>query len=121
MAIDNVLLHQEAQRLSLTDPLTALWNYRYLTIGLGHEIERATRFARPLAALMLDLDRFKAINDEHGHQVGDAVLIELAGRMRAEVREVDTVARYGGEEFVIVLPETDADRRRPPGRSARAP
>ena len=108
VAIDNVLLHQEAQRLSLTDPLTALWNYRYLTIGLGHEIERATRFTRPLAALMLDLDRFKAINDEHGHQVGDAVLIELAGRMRAEVREVDTVARYGGEEFVIVLPETDS-------------
>jgi diguanylate cyclase (GGDEF)-like protein len=108
VAIDNVLLHQEAQRLSLTDPLTGLWNYRYLTIGLGHEIERATRFSRPLAALMLDLDRFKSINDKYGHQVGDAVLIELAGRMRAEVREVDTVARYGGEEFVIVLPETDA-------------
>ena len=108
VAIDNVLLHQEAQRLSLTDPLTGLWNYRYLTLGLGHEIERATRFGRPLAVLMLDLDRFKSINDQHGHQVGDAVLIELAGRMRAEVREVDTVARYGGEEFVIVLPETDA-------------
>jgi two-component system cell cycle response regulator len=108
VAIDNVLLHQEAQRLSLTDPLTGLWNYRYLTLGLGHEIERATRFSRPLAVLMLDLDRFKSINDQHGHQVGDAVLIELAGRMRAEVREVDTVARYGGEEFVIVLPETDA-------------
>src|SRR5450755_301271 len=108
VAIDNVLLHQEAQRLSLTDPLTGLWNYRYLTIGLGHEIERASRFSRPLALLMLDLDRFKAINDQYGHQVGDAVLIELAGRMRAEVREVDTVARYGGEEFVIVLPETDA-------------
>jgi two-component system cell cycle response regulator len=108
VAIDNVLLHQEAQRLSLTDPLTGLWNYRYLTLGLGHEIERASRFTRPLAVLMLDLDRFKAINDEHGHQIGDAVLIELAGRMRAEVREVDTVARYGGEEFVIVLPETDA-------------
>jgi diguanylate cyclase (GGDEF)-like protein len=109
VAVDNVLLHQEAQRLSLTDPLTGLWNYRYLTLALGHEIERATRFGRPLAVLMLDLDRFKLINDRHGHQVGDAVLIELAARMRTEVREVDTLARYGGEEFVVVLPETDAD------------
>ncbi|MGH8888293.1 MAG: diguanylate cyclase [Acidothermaceae bacterium] len=108
VAIDNVLLHQEAQRLSLTDPLTSLWNYRYLTIGLGHEIERATRFSRPLAVLMLDLDRFKLINDQHGHQIGDAVLVEMAARMRVEVREVDTLARYGGEEFVVVLPETDA-------------
>jgi diguanylate cyclase (GGDEF)-like protein len=109
VAVDNVLLHQEAQRLSLTDPLTGLWNYRYLTLALGHEIERATRFGRPLTVLMLDLDRFKQINDRHGHQVGDAVLIELAARMRAEVREVDTLARYGGEEFVVVLPETAAD------------
>jgi two-component system, cell cycle response regulator len=108
VAIDNVLLHQEAQRLSLTDALTGLWNYRYLTIGLSHEIERASRFGRPLAVLMVDLDRFKSVNDQHGHQIGDAVLIELSARMRAEVREVDTVARYGGEEFVIVLPETDA-------------
>ena len=118
MAIDNVLLHQEAQRLSLTDPLTSLWNYRYLTLGLGHEIERASRFSRPLAVLMLDLDRFKQINDQHGHQIGDAVLVEMADRMRTEVREVDTLARYGGEEFVVVLPETD-----PAGaaRNSRAP
>lgn len=109
VAVDNVLLHQEAQRLSLTDPLTGLWNYRYLTLALSHEIERATRFGRPLAALMVDLDRFKQINDRHGHQVGDAVLIELAARMRTEIREVDTLARYGGEEFVVVLPETDAE------------
>jgi diguanylate cyclase (GGDEF)-like protein len=57
---------------------------------------------------MLDLDRFKQVNDRYGHQMGDAVLIELASRMRTEVREVDTLARYGGEEFVVVLPETDA-------------
>ncbi len=109
VAVDNVLLHQEAQRLSLTDPLTGLWNYRYLTLALGHEIERATRFGRRLTVLMLDLDRFKQVNDRHGHQIGDAVLIELASRMRTEVREVDTLARYGGEEFVVVLPETDAE------------
>jgi two-component system cell cycle response regulator len=108
VAIDNVLLHQEAQRLSLTDPMTGLWNYRYLTLALGHEIERASRFDRSLAVLMLDLDKFKSINDNYGHQAGDAVLIELANRMSSQVREVDTVARYGGEEFVVVLPETDA-------------
>ena len=105
-AIDNVLLHQEAQRLSITDGLTGLWNYRYLQMNLAKEIERATRFQRPLALLALDLDLFKRINDEYGHQRGDSVLIELAQRVKGEIREVDTLARYGGEEFVLVLPET---------------
>jgi diguanylate cyclase (GGDEF)-like protein len=107
VAIDNVLLHDEAQRLSITDGLTGLWNYRYFTMTIGKEIERSARFGRPLALLMLDIDLFKAVNDTHGHQRGDAVLIELAGRIRGQVRDVDTVARYGGEEVVIVLPETD--------------
>ena len=107
VAIDNVLLHQEAQRLSITDGLTGLWNYRYFSMNFGKEIERAARFSRPLALLMLDIDRFKSVNDEHGHQRGDAVLIELAARIKGEIREVDTLARYGGEELVLVLPETD--------------
>ena len=109
VAVDNVLLHEEAQRLSITDALTGLWNYRYFTMTVTKEIERASRFGRPLALLMLDLDRFKDVNDSFGHQRGDAVLIELAGRVRAEARDVDTVARYGGEELVVVLPETDAE------------
>ena len=107
VAVDNVLLHQEAQRLSITDGLTGLWNYRYFTMTIGKEIERAARFGRPLALLMLDLDHFKIVNDTHGHQRGDAVLVELAARVRAQVRDVDTVARYGGEEVVVILPETD--------------
>ena len=107
VAVDNVLLHQEAQRLSITDGLTGLWNYRYFTMTVGKEIERAARFGRPLALLMLDLDYFKQVNDTYGHQRGDAVLIELASRVRAQVRDVDTVARYGGEEVVVILPETD--------------
>ncbi len=109
VAVDNVVLHEEARRLSITDGLTGLWNYRYFTMTIGKEIERAARFSRPLALLILDLDHFKLVNDVHGHQRGDAVLVELAGRARAEVRDVDTVARYGGEEFVVILPETDEE------------
>jgi two-component system, cell cycle response regulator len=108
VAVDNVLLHREAQRLSITDGLTGLWNYRYFTMTVGKEIERSARFGRPLALLMLDLDHFKMVNDTYGHQRGDAVLVELAARVRAQVRDVDTVARYGGEEVVVILPETDA-------------
>jgi diguanylate cyclase (GGDEF)-like protein len=107
VAIDNVLLHQEAQRLSITDGLTGLWNYRYFQMTIGKEVERALRFDRPLALLMLDLDHFKRVNDEHGHQRGDAVLVEFARRVKSQVREVDVLARYGGEELVCVLPETD--------------
>lgn len=109
VAIDNVMLHQEAQRLSITDGLTGLWNYRYVALALAREIERANRFERPLAVLMLDLDRFKRVNDRWGHQRGDAVLIEVAARIRSVVREVDVVARYGGEELLLVLPETDVE------------
>ncbi len=106
VAIDNVLIHQEAQRLSVTDGLTGLWNYRYFTSALTREVERAARFGRPLALLMLDLDRFKALNDAYGHQRGNEVLVELAARVTAVVRDVDVVARYGGEEIALLLPET---------------
>jgi two-component system cell cycle response regulator len=112
IAVENVLLHQEAERLSLTDPLTGLWNYRYLQVSLHREIERSVRFDRPLSVLALDLDHFKEVNDTHGHPAGDAVLSEVARRLRAEVREVDLVFRQGGEEFVLLLPETDLDGAR---------
>jgi len=134
VAVDNVVLHEEARRLSITDGLTGLWNYRYFTMTIGKEIERAARFSRPLALLLLDLDHFKLVNDVYGHQRGDAVLVELAGRVRAQVRDVDTVARYGGEEFVVILPETDEEgavqaaerirsavKRRPFGEPGEAP
>jgi diguanylate cyclase (GGDEF)-like protein len=109
IAVDNVLLHREAQRLSVTDPLTGAGNLRHMTTTLAREVERATRFDRPLALLLLDLDHFKRVNDTYGHTVGDAVLRELSRRVAACVREVDTVARYGGEEFVVITPETDTD------------
>ncbi|RKS68583.1 diguanylate cyclase (GGDEF)-like protein [Motilibacter peucedani] len=109
IAVDNVLLHRETERLAITDPLTGLWNFRYLSMSLAREIERATRFDRSLAVLMLDIDRFKAINDTHGHATGDAVLREFAARVGEKTRDVDVLARYGGEEFVLVLPETLLD------------
>jgi diguanylate cyclase (GGDEF)-like protein len=107
-AVRNVLVHEEASRLAVTDPLTGLANRRSLTENLTREVERAARFGHPLSVLVLDLDHFKTVNDSRGHAAGDAVLRELAGRLHGLVREVDTVARYGGEEFVLVLPETDA-------------
>ena len=134
VAVDNVLLHEEARRLSVTDGLTGLANYRGFTVTVGKEIERAVRFERPLALLLLDLDHFKLVNDVWGHPRGDAVLVELAARVRSQVRDVDTLARYGGEEFVVVLPETDragavqaaericaAVRRRPFGEDGEQP
>nr|WP_091653875.1 diguanylate cyclase [Micromonospora pallida] len=108
VAVENVRLHEEAQRLSLTDPLTGLWNYRYLHESIRREVERASRFRRMLSVLALDLDLFKTVNDTYGHAVGDAVLVEFARRVRGEIREVDLAFRQGGEEFVLLLPETDA-------------
>ncbi|GIJ19461.1 GGDEF domain-containing protein [Micromonospora lutea] len=108
VAVDNVRVHEEAQRLSLTDPLTGLWNYRYLRESLRREVERASRFGRMVSVLALDLDRFKQVNDTYGHAAGDTVLAEFARRVRGEIREVDLAFRRGGEEFVVLLPETDA-------------
>lgn len=110
VAVENVLLHKEAQRLSITDGLTGVWNRRYLQLTLTKEIERAQRFGRPLSVLMMDIDHFKLVNDAHGHHVGDEVLVELTRRTMSTIRgQIDALARYGGEEFVVVLPETPTD------------
>jgi two-component system cell cycle response regulator len=94
------------EALATTDSVTALLNRRALVDRLSHEMERARRYATPLALLMVDLDHFKDINDTHGHLVGDEALREVARLLQSAVRNVDIVARYGGEEFAIVLPET---------------
>ncbi|MGH9000809.1 MAG: diguanylate cyclase [Acidimicrobiia bacterium] len=108
-AVDNVSLHEEAQRLSITDGLTGLWNRRQLELRCQEEIERAIRFNRPVGVVFCDIDRFKSINDDPlwGYPGGDAVLVEVAQRLAAATREIDVVARWGGEEFVLLLPETD--------------
>jgi diguanylate cyclase (GGDEF)-like protein len=100
--------NEKIQLLSITDPLVGTYNRRYLNDQLIHEVERARRYGHPLAAVMADLDFFKQVNDEHGHQVGDDVLRGFADLAKLSIRQSsDWVARYGGEEFVVVLPETD--------------
>jgi diguanylate cyclase (GGDEF)-like protein len=108
-ALANAVRIAEAERLSQTDDLTKLHNARYLRQFLLNEIRRARRYGNSVAALFLDLDDFKQINDEHGHLVGSHVLMEMATVILSSVRDTDAVARYGGDEFVIVLPDTGVE------------
>jgi diguanylate cyclase (GGDEF)-like protein len=107
VAIENVQLHEEARRLSLTDGLTGVWNRRFFQMQFRQVLATSTRFDRPFSLLMLDIDHFKGVNDTHGHQRGDAILVEFSQRVSRTVREVDTFARYGGEEFICLLSETE--------------
>ncbi len=92
-----------------TDALTGWHNRGYLETRLGEELGRSQREDTSLVCLMIDVDYFKRVNDEHGHQAGDAVLREAAQRIGAEVRSSDISARYGGEEFIVLLPHTNAE------------
>jgi two-component system cell cycle response regulator len=98
--------HEEIYRLTIQDGLTRIHNQRALTEFLDREVARSQRHHRPLSVLMFDIDKFKAINDTHGHLCGDFVLRELAGVVGGTVRKEDLFARYGGEEFCLVLVET---------------
>jgi diguanylate cyclase (GGDEF)-like protein/PAS domain S-box-containing protein len=109
VAIKNAQLYEHAQRLSVTDPLTGLFNMRYFRDFAGLEFERVKRYARTLSVAMVDVDHFKSINDRFGHAVGDRALHEIAMRIKTSIRSVDVVARYGGEEFVFIMPETPLD------------
>lgn len=95
----------EARRRSMVDPLTSLWNRAGLDTILSRELGHAADRGVPLSVAMVDLDHFKEVNDRYGHGAGDAVLSEVARRLRIAARPADSVARYGGEEFVVVLPD----------------
>jgi two-component system cell cycle response regulator len=99
----------ELEQLAYRDELTGLANRRFAVRQLHAEISRARRHGQKLAVVILDADRFKSLNDRHGHLAGDEVLRGLGGRLRGRLREEDVVARFGGEEFLVVLPDTDAD------------
>jgi diguanylate cyclase (GGDEF)-like protein/PAS domain S-box-containing protein len=103
-------LERQVQLLAFYDPLTQLANRRLLEDRLSQTMAASKRNACYAAALILDLDNFKPLNDKHGHLVGDLLLIEAAKRLTGCVREVDTVARYGGDEFVVILGELDKDK-----------
>jgi diguanylate cyclase (GGDEF)-like protein len=101
--------HEEIYRLTIIDGLTEIYNKRYLMEFLDRELARSSRHNRPLSLIMMDIDRFKAINDQYGHLGGDFTLRELAVRIKGNVRKEELFARYGGEEFTAVLPETPLD------------
>jgi len=94
---------------SFTDPLTGMYNRRFMQQRLREEVSKARRYQFDLAVLLLDLDRFKRVNDEYGHQVGDRLLIEVGHLVGRELRDSDILARYGGEELLIIAPNTDPD------------
>ncbi len=108
-SVENIALHELVSEQAVTDDLTDLANSRAFREAVDREAARAARFRQELSLLILDLDDFKRINDEHGHPAGDAVLRAVGRILAGESRGIDTAARYGGEEFVVALPETSPD------------
>lgn len=108
-AISEDRQRERLERLAHTDPLTGLLNRRAILEQLAWQHAHANRSGLPLSVVLLDIDHFKQVNDQHGHDVGDKVICRVADLLRSTSREVDLCARFGGEEFLVVLPDTDAD------------
>ncbi len=106
ICLENVTNNERLKHIGLTDPLTGVHNRRFFDQRLREETGRALRQGHALSCLLLDVDHFKRVNDTYGHQVGDQVLREVAGRIKLQLRLSDAMARYGGEEFAVLLSET---------------
>lgn len=109
LAFDRVWLYEKLRLEAITDTLTKLHNRRFLLDRLKEEQSRASRYDTQLAAIMFDIDKFKAVNDNYGHDAGDSALCHIADILRWSLRTEDVVARYGGEEFCILLPDTTVE------------
>jgi diguanylate cyclase (GGDEF)-like protein len=107
IAIENARNFERIRELTLIDDHTGLYNARHLYRSLESEVARSRRFGRSFSLIFLDLDRFKMVNDRHGHQAGSAVLKEVGEVLRTGLRAMDVPVRYGGDEFVVLLPEAD--------------
>ncbi len=102
-----MLKNEELRKMAITDGLSQLYNRRYFLELLDREFPRSQRYKLNLACIMMDIDHFKAVNDQYGHLQGDYVIQRLGVIIKEQIREIDIPARYGGEEFIILLPETD--------------
>jgi diguanylate cyclase (GGDEF)-like protein len=107
LALSNLSLREKLRNQALRDPLTGLYNRRYMEDMLDRFVRLATRKDSALAVIMIDLDHFKRLNDQHGHLVGDAVLRAVAGTLTQAMRETDVACRYGGEELIVLMPDCD--------------
>lgn len=106
LCLSNVIAHEKLRLLAFNDPLTELLNRRAMEHALEQEFNRARRYNRELTVVFADLDKFKEVNDTHGHDAGDAMLRHVADTLRRLTRESDILCRFAGDEFVLVLPET---------------
>jgi two-component system, cell cycle response regulator len=119
IVVENSRLFERIRNLSIRDSLTELYNHRHSMALVANEFERVGRYQESVSVLMVDIDHFKKFNDEHGHQVGDAILRDVARMLKDTLRTVDSIGRYGGEEFVAILPHTAYEEARLTGDRLR--